>query len=130
MVQSVTTSSNNLPLPDSSRIRNGKVRSLQIRRAGSATLYDINGATLAADSVVAGAHLIVNNANGFNIAPIPLQTLQRDYNNPEPMRVKWLNIDPTQCRIVLNTAASGYSATAVIELLWELECDECGFVEN
>jgi len=124
---SATTDAANINLPDSSRIRRGTVNYIALRKSGSSTLKNVNGATLAADTVVDTAHLRVVNLNGFAVCdPIPLSFLQRDANSPEPYAVKWKDIDPTQCVITLDTGASGYSATDVIEIIFGLDCQECG----
>lgn len=122
----VPTTSTQITLPDSSRIRNGKVTSIFMRRSGSATLKAANGATVAADSVVATANITLNNLNGEQIlAPFPLSALQRDYNSPEPLAVSWQQIDLTQSVITLTPA----NATDVIEIIFGLDCDFC-FIQN
>lgn len=99
-----------------------------MRKSGSGTLKNNQGQTLAADAVINTAHLQLKDVNGFAIGDqIPLNLLQRDVNSPEPLAVKWKNIDPTQCVITLDTSAAGYSATAVIELIWGMDCDSCSF---
>jgi hypothetical protein len=124
---SATTSGAVLNLPDSSRIRNGRVNYIALRKSGAATLKNVNGQTLAADTVINTANLRVVNLNGFAICdPIPLSFLQRDANSPEPYAVDWQNVDPTQCVITLDTSAAGYSATAVVEIIFGLDCQECG----
>lgn len=118
----------NVNLPDSSRVKNSVVKSILVRRSGGATLKDANGRTLAADTVIAQAHLRLVNLNGFAITDtIPLSVLQRDYNSPDAFRCKYKNIDPTQCVVIVNTGASGYDATHVVEIVFGLECQECGF---
>lgn len=111
-------------LPDSARIRDGKVTSIQLRRAGSLTLKTYQGTTIVADTVIATAHIWVKNLNGQEIAaPIPLQTLQRDYNSPEPLKVDWSNVDLTQSTIVLDT--TGVNAGECIEIIFGLDCTTC-----
>jgi hypothetical protein len=125
---STPTNGASLNLPDSSRIRDGVVSYIALRKAGGATLKNVNGQTLAADTVVNTAHLKVVNKNGFAICdPIPLSFLQRDANAPDPYPVKWQEVDPTQCVITLDTGAGGYSATAVIEIIFGIDCQACGF---
>lgn len=100
-----------------------------LRRLGSATGISATGATLAADSVIATAHLVLVNSRNVQVMnPIPLQLLQRDYNFPEPYQLDpavYAGIDLSRSYIILSTSAAGYSATAVIELVFEYECDIC-----
>lgn len=111
-------------LPDSARIRNGKVTSVFLRRSGSATLKTAAGIVVASDAVIGTAHLTLKNTNGEDItSPIPLSSLQRDYNNPEPLCVSWRNIDLTQSSIALDLAAA--TATQAIEVVFGLECKHC-----
>ena len=100
------------------------------RRSGSNTLYNIDGNIIAADTVVSGIHLQIYNSNGTLIAEMPLTQLQRDYNSPEPYRVAWKDIETTQCKIYIKTSATGYNANHFVELIWELECDQCGIVTD
>jgi hypothetical protein len=116
------TSATQIQLPDNSRIRNGRVTSIALRRSGSATLKTITGATVAADSVIATANMFLVTLGGEQIcAPIPLSFLQRDYNAPEPLKVNWQQIDLTQSTITLTPA----NATDVVEIIFGLDCDFC-----
>ena len=115
-------------LPESMRLRNSKIISMWMRRLGSSTATNINGQTIAPDTVVLSAYLTLKNQNGTAIHdPIPLQLLQRDFNSPEPLAINlYEQIDPIQSQITLNTSASGYVATDVIEIVFGLKCDGCG----
>lgn len=116
------TTATQITLPDNSRIRNGVVTSIFMRRSGSATLKASNGATVASDAVVATANITLTNLNGEQVlAPFPLSALQRDYNSPEPLAVNWAQIDLTQSIITLTPA----NATDVIEIIFGLDCDFC-----
>lgn len=125
-----TTASAQITLPESNRIRNGRVLAISMRRLNGVAAKANNGATLAVDTVTISAHLSLKNANGTEVWQMPLQYLQRDFNAPEPLRCDIRNIDPTQSTITLDTGATGYSATAVFEFLFELECDDCGIPAN
>ena len=116
----------NVNLPESNRIRNSTVTSVMVPRSGSATLYGKNGSVIAPDAVIQSSYLILKNANGTEIATLPLAHLQRDFNGPEPLCVKYLNIDPTQCAIIVNTGAAGYAVTQTIPITFGLDCDDCG----
>jgi hypothetical protein len=118
---SATTSAANINFPDNARIRDAKVVGISMRRSGSSTLYDTNGNTLAADTVVAGAHIRIVDLYGTELQKLPLSTLQRDFNSPEYQCFNLDKIDPIQSSINLNTAAAGYSATAVIEMTFYLD---------
>lgn len=118
---SATTSGPNINFPDNARIRDSRVVGIAIRRSGSSTLYDTNGNTLAADTVIAGAHIRLVDLSGLELQRLPLSTLQRDYNSPDYQCFQMDHIDPNQCSINLNTAAAGYSATAVIEMTFYLD---------
>jgi hypothetical protein len=118
---SATTSGPNINFPDNSRIRDSKVVAISVRRSGSNTLYDQNGNTLAADTVIAGAHIRLVDLSGLELQRLPISTLQRDFNSPEPQCFNMDHIDPIQSSINLNTAAAGYSATAVIEMTFYLD---------
>lgn len=118
------TNGANIGLPDSNRIREGKITSVFLRRSGTLTLKAYNGATVATDAVVGTAHMTLKDKNGMEItSPIPLSSLQRDFNSPEPIAVDWSNIDPTQTAIVLDGAAA--TASHVIEIIFGLECNNC-----
>lgn len=122
------TNAANVTLPDNSRIRDGKITSILLRRADGGTLKSPLGRTLAADTVIATAHATFRNKNGLAITdPVPLSMLQRDYNSPEPLAVSWTDVDPTQTTIVIDTGAAGYNAAHVIEIVFGLDCDQCGY---
>ena len=111
-------------LPDNNQINRGKVVSIQMRRSGSLTPKSVTGKTLATDAVVATGHLILKNAQGqiiFN--PIPLQTLQRDYNAPEPLECSVQGIDLAQSSIVYDGSVA--TATSVFEVIFEVACNTC-----
>ena len=118
------TNSGNVSLPDSARIRTGKITSVLLRRSGTLTLKTVNGTTVASDAVIGTAHLRLRDQNGQEItAPIPLSSLQRDFNSPEPLAVDWTNVDPTQSTITLDFA--GATATQAIEIVFGLDCEIC-----
>lgn len=117
-----TTNSTQISLPDSSRIRNGKVTSIMLRRSGTLTLKSATGATLASDATIGTASIVVKDLNGNEItAPLPLSVLQRDYNSPEPLAVNWASVDLTQTTITIIPA----NATDVVEIIFGLDCDTC-----
>lgn len=123
----VVTSSANVNLPESNRLRNSKVVGVAVMRAGGATLLSPNGATLATDAVVGSAYLNLTNVNGTQLCPqLPLSHLMRDYNAPDPLPVNWTEIDPTQTSLTINTGASGYNAAHVVMITFFLDCDNCG----
>ena len=116
------TNANQISLPDSSRIRNGKVTSIMMRRSGSLTLKTANGATVASDATIGTASIVVKDLNGNEItAPLPLSVLQRDYNSPEPLAVNWSSVDLTQTVITIAPA----NATDAVEIIFGLDCDTC-----
>lgn len=122
------TSGNIVKFPDVAEIRDGKIKSITMRRMGSLTGYSSTGATLAADTVIAGAHMQLVNANNRIVMQIPLMQLQRDYNAPEPYQCDpnvFAGIDLSRTQIIINTSAAGYSATAVIEMTFEYNCEDC-----
>lgn len=119
----VVTSGAILNLPDNQRLRQNKIKAISMRRVAGGTYLSKTGATLAADTVTATAHLSLKNANGTELLDMPLTQLQRDYNNPEPLCVDYEQVDPTASTIVLSTSASGYSATAVFEITFEISCN-------
>ncbi len=119
------TNAAQIGLPDNVRIRTGRVTSVQMRQSSSA-LKSVQGTTLAVQAVIDTAHVYFKDSNGREIAaPMPLNLLQRNTSAPEPLAVNWENIDPTQTQIILDTTAVGYSATACIELIFGLDCDNC-----
>jgi len=127
--QEVVTSAAIVKLVDVAEIRESRLRSIMLRRMGSATGISATGATLAPDSVIATAHLVLVNSRNVQVMnPMPLQLLQRDYNFPEPYQLEpavYAGIDLSRSYIILSTSAAGYSATNVIELVFEYECDVC-----
>lgn len=130
VILEVTTAGTSNALPESNRIRQSRITSLMVPRAGGATLYSPTGAVLATDAVVQSSYLSLVNENGTELQKIPLAHLQRDYNGPEPLHVNLKDIDPTQSRIVIGSlSASGYSATASILITFGLDCDNCGVPE-
>jgi len=126
----VTISGSNVKLVDIAEIRESKLRSVMLRRLGSLVGISASGATLAPDTVIATAHLVlVNRRNVQVMNPIPLQLLQRDYNAPEPYALDpavYAGIDLSRSYILLSTSAAGYVATNVIELVFEYQCETCG----
>lgn len=122
----VVTATANLKLPDSAEIRDGKIKSITLRRLGSDTGLSATGGNLAADTVISTAHLTLINAKNVQVMKsMPLSLLQRDYNNPEPYQVNpdvFSGIDLSRSSITLDTGATGYLATDVIELIFEYDC--------
>lgn len=123
-----TAATGNITLPESNRLRNGRVRSVSMRRLNGVTAKANNGATLVPDTVTISAHLSLLSANGTEIWQMPLQNLQRDFNSPEPLRCDIRNIDPTQSTIIFDTGAAGWDATQVFEIMFELDCNDCGTI--
>ena len=118
------TSAATVSLPDSARIRNGKVTSIFLRRSGTLTLKTAQGTTVASDAVIGTAHLTLKDLNGNELtSPIPLSSLQRDFNAPEPLHVMYEGIDLMQSTIVLDFAAA--TATQCIEIIFGLDCAQC-----
>ena len=112
-------------LQDIAEIRDGRIRSIWLRRSGSATLLTRLGTTVAADTVIDTAHLTLVNQKTKQVMVIPLSTLQRDYNAPEPFAVDpdvYDGIDLSRSTITLSTSAAGYNATHAIEIMFEYEC--------
>lgn len=120
----VVTSSGDIQLPVNQRIQNSTIRHILVRRSGSATLKSVTGKTLAADSVIATAHLILNSMGASEKMRYPIFSLQRDYNSPDAYQCNFTQIDPTQCKVVLDTTATGYNAAHVIEFIFGIECKE------
>lgn len=127
--QEVPTAASNIKLTDITEIRESRLRSIMLRRMGALTGVSASGATLAPDTVIATAHLVLVNSRNVQVMnPIPLQLLQRDYNYPEPYQLDpnvYAGIDLSRSYILLSTSAAGYSATNVIELVYEYECEVC-----
>lgn len=123
---SVVTSAGAVNLPNSQRVRDNRVLSIQIPDFGSTQGYGPTGADAAPNTVLAGGYLYLKNSSGFTLCdPIPLWALLRNSNSPEPMKVNYTDIDPESSVITLNTSATGYAATDVIPLVFELSCDMC-----
>jgi len=116
------TASDTIALPYSERVQSATIRRILVRRSGSATLKSYTLKTLAADTVIATAHLVLMNKNGAEQMRYPVSALQRDFNSPDAYTCNFQDIDLTQCSIKLDTGASGYSATAVIEIIFGIEC--------
>lgn len=119
----VVTASNSVSLPTNQIVEGRTITSIGMRKAaaGQKSRY---GKTLAASGVIATAHLRLADAGGGTIAEIPLNMLERDANSPEHLRVNWQGVQPSQSSIVLDTAASGYDATHVIELVFGYDCGQ------
>ena len=118
------TNSAQISLPQSNRIQEGRVTSIMLRRSGSATLKSYTGNTLASDAVIATAHIRLKKLDGSEVtSPIPLSSLQRDFNSPDPLLVDWKNIDLTQSQIVLDFSVA--TATHVVEVIFGLDCTNC-----
>jgi len=132
-LQEIVTSAAQVFLPDDTRIRTNLITSVYIQPsdpAGSLTYLTPLGRTSATWSVLNSSYLYVKNQNGTTLAPIPLAALIRTTEAPEPLKVSWQQIDPTQSYIRINTGAAGYSATHAIMIMWGLKCDECGLTPN
>jgi hypothetical protein len=114
-----------ITLPNVQRIRTNPVLGINVRRSGSLTLKTKTGKTVAADTVIATAHLQLVDQQGFVVVDEPLSNFQRDYNSPEPRCVNYQNIDMEKSNITMDTGATGYSATAAIEITFEIACDQC-----
>lgn len=124
---SVPTNGAVVNLPQTNRLDGSKLLSVFIRRNASGTRKDDQGKTLAADTVIFTAHLHLFNKNGTEVLQMPLESLQRDFNSPEPLRLCRREIDTASSYIRLDTAAAGYNADHVIELVCEYECPQiCG----
>lgn len=126
----VVISGSNIKLVDIAEIRESKLMSVMLRRLGSLVGISATGATLAPDTVIATAHLVLVNSRNVQVMnPIPLQLLQRDYNAPEPYALDpavYAGIDLSRSYILLSTSAAGYVPTNVIELVFEYACETCG----
>lgn len=128
--QEVTISSSIVKLVDVAEIRDSRLNSVMLRRLGSLVGVSATGATLAPDTVIATAHLVLVNSRNVQIMnPIPLQLLQRDYNYPEPYALDpavYAGVDLSRSYIILSTSAAGYVNTNVIELVFGYQCETCG----
>lgn len=112
-----------LPLGVNERIQNNTLTSIMVPRSGSSTLKSASGKTVAADTVLATAHLVLKDSNGKEIVTIPLWHLMRDYNSPEPLRGEWIGVDVTQSYIILDLTAA--TTTQVIEITFGYNCKLC-----
>ena len=98
--------------------------------AESQTYLSPLGNDLAVWTVLNSSYLYIKTQNATTLAPIPLSMIVRNYQNPEPLRVDWELVDPTQSYIQINTGAAGYSATAAFVLVFGIDCDACGISPN
>lgn len=122
-LEALTPTSGTTVLPDNNRINNGQVVSIMMRRSGGATLKTAKGTTVASDAVVGTAHIVLVNNNGQKMFdPLPLSTLQRDYNNPAPLPVDLTGLDLAQSTITFD--GTGATATHCFEIIFGLACDE------
>lgn len=129
----IVTSAAQVFLPDNSRIRENLVTSIRVKPsdpAGSLTFLSPQARNIASWSVLNSSYFHAVNQNGTTIARISVDALIRTTYSPEPLRVEWLEIDPTQSFIQINTTAAGYSATAAIVIEFGLACNECGLTPN
>lgn len=122
----VTTSSANVAFPESNRVRDSRVTSVMVMKAGGTAVLSPTGKSLAVDLVLNSSYAYFVNSNGTQIAQIPLAHLVRDFNAPDPLQVNWQEIDLTQSYIVINTGVAGYSATAVFVFTIGFDCNACG----
>lgn len=132
-LQEIVTSAAQVFLPDDTRIRRNVINGVYIQPSdpeGTLTYLSPQGRTIASWSVLNSSYLYVFNQNGTKIATIPLAELIRTTQSPEPLRVDWQQVDPTQSYILINTSAAGYNAAHAIMLMWFLYCDECGLTPN
>lgn len=113
----------NLPLGVNERIQNNVLTAIWVPRSGSNTLKSASGKTVAADTVLATAHLVLKDSNGKEIVTIPFWLLMRDFNSPEPMRGHWVGVDVTQSQIILDLTAA--TVTQVIQISFGYECKKC-----
>lgn len=122
----VVTSSPSVNLPNAQRIRENRVISIHIPDFGSTQGYGVNGANVADNTVIAGGYLYLKDSSGFTLCdPIPLWSLLRNSNSPEPLKVNYTQIDPEASVVTLNTSAANYAATDVIPIVFELSCTQC-----
>ena len=129
----LVTSAAQVNLQDNTRIRQNKVTSIMVQSpdpAQSQTYLSPMGRNLANWTTLNSSYLYIVTQNGTTLAPIPLSMIVRNYNSPEPLRVDWELVDPTQSYIQINTGASGYSATAAFVLVFGIDCDACGISPN
>lgn len=132
-LQEIVTSSAQVYLPDNSRVRENLVTSVYIQPsdpAGSLTFLSPIGNDIADWDVLNSSYLFVVNQSGTTIAKLPVAMLLRTTEYPEPLRVSWLEVDPTQTYFKINTTASGYADDAAIVIVFGLACNECGLTPN
>ena len=112
--------------PDNADIRDGKIRSILVRRSGDETLYSQSGAELIGDAAVAGATIMLVNARNIQVLVAPMSMLQRDFNAPEPYNVDpdaYGGIDLTRSQVALRS--SDVDADKAVEVVFEYECKHC-----
>lgn len=127
IISEVVTSGANVQFPENNRIRTGFLQSIMLMRANGTAVLSPTGKSLAVDLVLNSSYAYFKNSDGTDVAQIPLAHLVRDPNSPEPLCVRdWQQIDLSQSSIVINTAAAGYSATAVFVFTFGLKCNTCG----
>lgn len=127
------TSAQQVSFQDNTRIRMNKVISIMVQSpdpAETQTYLSPLGNNLAVWTVLNSSYLYIKNQDGRTLAPIPLSMIVRNYNNPEPLRVSWELVDPTQSFVQINTGAAGYSATAAFVFVFGIDCNECGISPN
>lgn len=132
-LQEVLTDAAQVFLPDNTRIRTNRITSIYVAPSdptGSLDYYTPLGREIAPWDVLNSSYLNVVNQNGTKLAQIPIAALIRTTESPEPLRVDWLQVDPTQTFIQVGTSAAGYSATDAIVIMFGLACDECGITPN
>lgn len=132
-LQEIVTLSSQVFLPDNSRVRENLVTSVYIQPsdpAGSLTYLSPLGNDIAEWDVLNSTYLFVVNQSGTTIAKLPVAMLLRTTEYPEPLRVSWLEVDPTQTYFKINTTASGYAVGAAIVIVFGLACNECGLTPN
>lgn len=122
----VVTSGANVAFPESNRVRESRVSSVMVMKAGGTAVLSPTGKSLAVDLVLNSSYAYFVNSNGTQIAQLPLAHLVRDFNAPEPLQVNWQEIDLTQSYIVINTTVAGYSATAAFVFTVGFDCNACG----
>lgn len=112
--------------PDNADIRDGRIRSILVRRSGDETLYTQSGAEVISDAAVAGATITLVNARNIQVFQGPMSILQRDYNAPEPYTVDpdaYGGIDLTRSQVALRS--NDVDPTKAVEVVFEYECRHC-----
>jgi hypothetical protein len=112
-------------LPENIRLRDSRVTGIAIRKLGALTGFDKMGKTLAPDTVIEGAHISLVDQSGKELIDSPLHYFQRDNNAPPFPCFNIEQLDPTNSKITLNTSASGYANTQVIEITFGIDCSAC-----